>query len=363
MYLHESEELISLLHELCEEFPAEQSWQRLLRSLEARKQRVAQPRPGILPPASVDEWERWSSEACQCVLAGEHIEGPIFYPKQVRLAASSTVNGGTWAREDVEVAEGAVVEGDIVSQTAIRWQGRRARSLIAPEIHLDQVQWPLEVHGSIVCRRLLSMPPNSIRGSIESYLLVSDAPPDAAAKTTAAMWTIAGGSHIGGARVPFSIQTGVQVTIGRLWAAGDVILGQDNEVEQLQAADVHIGAGCTVSGAVRARGELRVERGTTMGSAIAEGEITLSGGVEVIGGLVASVHGCIRTEGDGWVSQPQYRYRADVSALLAGVEARSPTDRRSGSLAVRWLPHDLYYRLRSINESWCAEMEPFEDDR
>ena len=119
MYLHESEELISLLHELCEEFPAEQSWQRLLRSLEARKQRVAQPRPGILPPASVDEWERWSSEACQCVLAGEHIEGPIFYPKQVRLAASSTVNGGTWAREDVEVAEGAVVEGDKIGRAHV----------------------------------------------------------------------------------------------------------------------------------------------------------------------------------------------------------------------------------------------------
>jgi cytoskeletal protein CcmA (bactofilin family) len=266
------------------------------------------------------------------------------------------VDGAVWAGGEARVDRNGVVEGPIVSQKRIDWQGKRAQSLVAPHVRLGRSALPLDLKGSILCQILALEGDACISGTLGSLVVTKDIVRQDDRQAIRSLFVLAG-TIAEGIDVPCAVTLDDRVRLGQLYARGNVVLGEGCEVESASGANVVVGANCTVSH-VYARGTLVLGPGSTVRTAIAQGRITVDATARVEGDLIASASGEVEIGGSGWFADPRRQYRANVAALLDPEAKGGPLQ---GWAAVRYLPHSLYRQLEGLLGGWYAALQPVAD--
>jgi cytoskeletal protein CcmA (bactofilin family) len=357
MFLWHYERLGELLDKLQERFP-EPVWRELEQALSAHSARIAAPRAGREAPGSLADWAAWDRPFD--TVPGEQIDGTVFCPQAVTLAAGSLVEGAIWAGRGITVERNVVVEGPVVSREQIDWQGKRASCLVAPRILLGRPAFPLDVRGSLLCQTLVLGTDAGISGTLGGTLAVSARIARRDTGQAIRSLLVLAGSAAQGLDVPCAVTLEERARIDYLSAAGDVILGEACRAESVAGQNVVLGAGSRVSH-VHARGSLVLGPGSVVQTAVAGGRIAVDAAARVEGDLIASASGEVELGGEGWYVDLQVQYRANVAALLdpgALPEPGASEGSMRGWAAVRCLPRALYRQLEGLYGGWCAALRP-----
>ena len=363
MRLDEFRALVECLHQLQDTFPADKAWGELEQAVVDHMRDAGQQRPELVTvPTSREQWEKWCEKHQRHLLNGENVEGTIFFPKPILLDASSTVDGSVYCTAEISAATRTLISGDLVSRKHILWRGEMVRSLVAPEIHINQLVHKLDITGSIVCRRLKTTPQGYLTGKIAGSLFVSEAIADGTSGKTSTQLTIAGGSEMGGIHVPCAVACGDHSTVRHIQATGDVKLGSDSKAGVVKGRDVVIGARSQVY-QIYAEGVIDIAEGGCIHDAVAAGDIKVGQGVEVSSGIVASLDGEIIADSAWWKAQQPFHYKCtgNLSALLNRVTTAGGGNGADRSIILRILPHAWYWSLKQMDPHWFSELVPVDD--
>jgi hypothetical protein len=360
MKLDEFLRLAIYLNQLQEMFPGDQVWGELEQAIRDHLRRASKERPDlVMVPPSLDGWEEWCKPNERRLLSGENVIGTIFYPKPVMMENSSTVDGAVYCNAEITASPHTTIHGDLVSRKAIAWGGESVRSLIAPEIYLDQKVHRLDVSGSIVCRKLKLTPRGYLSGKIFGNLFVNEAIIDGMNKNISEL-TIGDGSKLGGIHVPCALLCGDRTVAGHIQSTFDVKLGTQCQISLVEGRNVIIGARSHIE-QIYAEETVEIAEECCFRDVIAVGDIRVGRGCKV-SRMMASLDGKILVEDPAWWDEQQpFHYKGNISALMN----RKPISKISNGLAqsiiLRTLQHTWYLSLKQIDPGWLSELVPVTD--
>lgn len=352
MTLDEFLKLTNYLSQLRDRFPQDVVWGELELSVRNYWRQASQERANLVPPPQPEKWDDWCKDGVLNVLTGENIKGTIFYPRPIVFGVSSTVDGAVYSAAEINAAPHTAISGDVVSRKSIVWGGQLARSLVAPEIHLDKSRHNLNITGSIICQKLRITPKIPLSGRIAGDLLVREAILDSEGNKFLGPLRIASDSKLGGIHVPCSIECGDHVTANCVHAE-DIALGEESRASVIKGRRIVIGARCQI-GQIHAKESLEVGEASCIHTAIAQTDIKLGPSVEITGSIIASLHGNITVD----TSLHHFHYKGNLGALLPDETVDHTTNNLSGSIILRFLSHEEYRKLQQMQPGWLDGLEP-----
>jgi serine/threonine protein kinase len=304
---------------------------------------------------------------------GTRVNSMIYSHHGVEVGVGSVVEQAIFGRGRVRLRQDALVLGDVISLTLVDLsQGVQAANVLAPEV---MIRGPVRMEGSIFCRRLrpaqsgqgCHLPENSeLGGSLilgnefEKIVLdeelgrplktdrqpidILDTWPEVKIGTQCTLVAVLG-------EVNVSVEPR-QKQLNTVRVSGNVIVGHSNTIRRIEGQDVHIGPGCRVD-EVHARGELVIERGSSVGYVRAGAGIRLADNVVISSPVLFSDNGAIKEKGEA-----KWRAGKRLLDLTAQHIFDYTREDQRGSVAMILLDHRLYELYERIAPGWLPRLKP-----